>query len=268
MSVSSNDIDTDEDQERVYGEWTPVKPVGEIELSEWTTLTPGGEWPSLSTTLASGSALTPTRPFSPALGLPPIEFSDSPSRPSSRAEGDGIKGINEILEQMEDGEALREREAALADQLLPPPNPDTSEDSSPSESVATPREPANSLVSSPFVSGSSVLPVPSATPNGLAATAVVPSPDPAVCAPTPLALSQPKPVPVLQGGRRQRGMQLDISAPAFIPPPPMCMFFSPAFRDLQKGKVAVWKGDLTVRGRGGGTFNILIVGEEGSDNAW
>lgn len=48
----------------------------------------------------------------------------------------------------------------------------------------------------------------------------------------------------------------------------MCMFFTPAFRDLQKGKVGVWKGDLEIRGRGGGKFNVLIVGEEGSDHLW
>jgi hypothetical protein len=70
------------------------------------------------------------------------------------------------------------------------------------------------------------------------------------------------------GRQRQHSMQLIIPTPPFVSPPPMCMFFQPTFRDLQAGKVAVWKGDLTIRGRGGGTFNILIVGEEGSDRYW
>jgi hypothetical protein len=46
------------------------------------------------------------------------------------------------------------------------------------------------------------------------------------------------------------------------------MFFSPAFHDLQKGKVGVWKGDLEVRGKGGGKFSILIVGEEATGHFW
>ena len=54
----------------------------------------------------------------------------------------------------------------------------------------------------------------------------------------------------------------------FVPPPPMCMFFSPAFKDLKQGKVGVWKGDLEMRGRGGGNFSILIVGEETTSHLW
>jgi hypothetical protein len=46
------------------------------------------------------------------------------------------------------------------------------------------------------------------------------------------------------------------------------MFFNPSFKDLQKGKVGVWKGDLKIRGRGGGVFSVLIVGEEGSGDLW
>ncbi|RSH85435.1 hypothetical protein EHS25_004831 [Saitozyma podzolica] len=45
-------------------------------------------------------------------------------------------------------------------------------------------------------------------------------------------------------------------------PSSICMSFSPSFRDLQKGKVGVWKGDLEIKGRGGGKFSVLIVGEE------
>lgn len=48
----------------------------------------------------------------------------------------------------------------------------------------------------------------------------------------------------------------------------MCMFFSPAFHDLQKDKVGVWKGDLEIRGRGGGKFSVLIVGEQSTGHLW
>jgi hypothetical protein len=46
------------------------------------------------------------------------------------------------------------------------------------------------------------------------------------------------------------------------------MFFSPAFKDLQKGKVGVWKGDLDLKGAGGGVFSTLIVGEESTGHLW
>lgn len=62
--------------------------------------------------------------------------------------------------------------------------------------------------------------------------------------------------------------QLTMPTQQFVPPPPMCMFFSPAFHDLQKGKVGVWKGDLELRGRGGGKFAVLIVGEEKTGHYW
>ena len=68
--------------------------------------------------------------------------------------------------------------------------------------------------------------------------------------------------------RQPKPKQLRMPNAPFIPPPPMCMFFSPAFRDLQEGKVGVWKGDLTVRGRGGGKFSVLVVGEASSAQLW
>jgi len=46
------------------------------------------------------------------------------------------------------------------------------------------------------------------------------------------------------------------------------MFFNSSFRDLQQGKVGVWKGDLDLKGKGGGTFSVLIVGEEVSGHLW
>lgn len=262
-SMAAAETTSDFDNHQVYGPWTPTKGIAEVALSEWTTLTPGSEWPSLSTTLASGSGLTPGRPFSPALGLPPIEFSDlgeSTSRPMSRAGGDEIKGIDEILAQLEDSEAMRENEANAAymsqkhdDMKLESKSNSTSASrASPrSESVETPVDNmGGSLAGSPFVTAVSILSATSASSN------IPAEPQSDNCIP-----SRPR-------HRQTPSMQLTMPTAPFIPPPPMCMFFTPTFRDLQNGKVAVWKGDLTIRGRGGGTFNILIVGEQESDKYW
>jgi hypothetical protein len=57
-----------------------------------------------------------------------------------------------------------------------------------------------------------------------------------------------------RGAHTKPAMQLALPTAQFIAPPPTCMFFSPSFRDLQKPKVAVWKGDLEIKGRRGGKF--------------
>jgi hypothetical protein len=32
--------------------------------------------------------------------------------------------------------------------------------------------------------------------------------------------------------------------------------------------VGVWKGDLEIKGRGGGIFSVLVVGEEATEYLW
>ncbi|WOO81173.1 uncharacterized protein LOC62_03G004703 [Vanrija pseudolonga] len=281
---------------QVYGALTPTKSVGDPDLSQWTTFTPGEEWPSLATTLPSGSGLTPRRPFSPALGLPPIEFSvasESSPRPGpvdGTESGEGINGIDEIIAQLEDASEQREAEAEL-DELRPQgdwnnatdrdkqeepgaavqlPTPETdgvldftsnqTREINPStkrkNGADTPETPTQTIdhIGSPFVSGASVLSATSAS----SAIPAVPQP--------PAGADEKRPV-VLKG-TRNRPTQLSLPTADFVPPPPMCMFFTPTFRDLQQGKVGVWKGELAIRGRGGGKFNVLIVGEEGSDALW
>ncbi|KAL1411424.1 hypothetical protein Q8F55_002380 [Vanrija albida] len=284
---------------QVYGALTPTKSVGEPDLSQWTTFTPGEEWPSLATTLPSGSGLTPRRPFSPALGLPPIEFSaasefsprPSLSGPADGVEsGEGINGIDEIIAQLEDASEQREAEAELhesqsqedwkqADSVkeeetdiamqLPTPETDgvldypreqaiqTNPSTKRKTGADTPETASQTLehVGSPFVSGASVL-------SATSASSAIPT------VPLPNGDGDDNKRPVVLKVTRNRPTQLSLPTAEFVPPPPMCLFFSPAFRDLQKGKVGVWKGELAIRGRGGGNFNVLIIGEEGSDALW
>jgi hypothetical protein len=63
-------------------------------------------------------------------------------------------------------------------------------------------------------------------------------------------------------------IQLASPPPRLIVPPPLCMFFTPSFHDLQNGKIGVWKGDLDIRRKGGGKFSVLIVGEEATGHIW
>ena len=78
------------------------------------------------------------------------------------------------------------------------------------------------------------------------------------------------PLTTLCAGKTRPGprMSLDLPNNAFVPPPPMCMFFHPNFRDLQKDKIGIWKGDLEIRGVGGGKWSILIIGEQATGNIW
>lgn len=63
-------------------------------------------------------------------------------------------------------------------------------------------------------------------------------------------------------------LQLPLPSGLCTPLPPMCMFFSPTFHDLKRGKVGVWEGHLKIKGRGGGIFSVLIVGEEATEYLW
>lgn len=271
---------------QVYGPWTPTKGMIDSDLTQWTTFTPGAEWPSLSTTLPSGSGLTPGREFSPALGLPPIEIStttdDGNTRPESRGPAEqGVNGLDEILAEMEDTTNLHDPSEPLGqiswgDAMQDPHSstePNSEEDvfqSSRLESrlssshAESPVEAMVALASSPFVSGASTLSATSASTNIPSLSQPLSAPPQKQVVPlAPRVVSPPAP-----RVRPSPSLQLSLPDAPFIPPPPMCMFFSPSFRDLQQGKVAVWKGDLVIRGRGGGTFNILIVGEQGSDHLW
>lgn len=310
---------------KVYGESTPTM---EIDLSQWTTFTPGEEWPSLSTTLPSGPGLTPRREITPNLGLPPIDLSDNletMSRSNSRGGMDGAGGLNEILAQLEESNTQRETQSEMFESIggdwgrtsnisstaqsslqLGTPETNVVElDRGPAsvgsksmfqEDMSSSNSPVDhaigsSLNVSPHVSSGSLLSASTVSSN----LPIAPQPyaqqpmlQPLAQPPTQAQPQPPQPQtqsqPVSQHQQAQQPQaiaprptsarrapppsQIALQSVPFIPPPPMCMFFTPTFRDLQKGKVGVWKGDLEIRGRGGGKFNVLIVGEEGSDHLW
>lgn len=310
---------------KVYGESTPTM---EIDLSQWTTFTPGEEWPSLSTTLPSGPGLTPRREITPNLGLPPIDLSENletMSRSNSRAGMDGAGGLNEILAQIEENNTQRETQSDMFDSIggdwgrtsnisstaqsslqlgtpetniveldkAPPSTGPKSVFLDESSSSNSPVDQAigSSLSVSPHVSSGSLLSASTVSSNlPLAPQQLPQQPILPQAQGQPLVQVQPQLQPQPPQITQQQAQhvqqpqaiaprpssarrapppsQIALAPVPFIPPPPMCMFFTPAFRDLQKGKVGVWKGDLEIRGRGGGKFNVLIVGEEGSDHLW
>ncbi|KAK4690020.1 hypothetical protein P7C73_g81, partial [Tremellales sp. Uapishka_1] len=138
------------------------------------------------------------------------------------------RGIDEILASMEEGQEEDQRAQSTMSFQLPTPPTDTS--GSPPSVQTDLRKPITAI--SPVSMTS-----PFVTPNSFPAR----QPPPTHCS---------------------------IPTKPFVPPPPMCMFFNPSFKDLQKGKVGIWKGDLNVRGRGGGRFSVLIVGEESNGHMW
>jgi hypothetical protein len=70
------------------------------------------------------------------------------------------------------------------------------------------------------------------------------------------------------GSRAPHPTSLSIPANDFVPPPPMCMFFNPSFKDITQGKIGAWKGELQVKGPSGGTFSVLVIGEAGTEDIW
>ncbi|KAL7421888.1 hypothetical protein Q5752_003660 [Cryptotrichosporon argae] len=270
----------------VYGASTPTKNMPEPDLSQWTTLTPTAEWSEMPT-LASFTprlSVSSSGPSGLSQSLDPFDLPSS--RPGSSS-GDPIKGLDEILAQMEESNEEQERLAQAAKakarsngkgKVLETPINTHAQLPTPLTDVESPvgqpdlKRQASSVdgfdgvhafneltpvsaMASPFVTANSAHS--SATQASTPATTVSAAVPPSISSSSSTSV---KP--------RGPGMQLAMPATPFVPPPPMCMFFSPAFRDLQKGKVGVWKGDLEIRGRGGGTFNVLVVGEEGSGHFW
>jgi hypothetical protein len=70
------------------------------------------------------------------------------------------------------------------------------------------------------------------------------------------------------GANARPALQLSLPEARVIRSRQCACSFSPSFHDLQRGKVGVWKGDLEIKGRGGGIFSVLVVGEEATEYLW
>lgn len=287
--------------EHVFGVATPQK---ELDMSQWTNLTPGGgaDWSFLndytdSPPSKSQSTLVGTSHVPSSLAY---EVRDTRRGSTARSiDDEGVRGLDEILAQMEEGVEARDIAAVQAKMQAASANADTGSSSgrkrpagqSPFQ-MPTPetdssdttclsgrgqfsasasgsnsdrnRQQSFNIVTPPSSNGS---PLTSSNhlilrpPGGQSA---ISRHDRLLPTPTPSTESLPR----ITGGKKKKAMQLDMPMATFVPPPPMCMFFSPAFHDLQNGKVGVWKGDLEVRGKGGGKFSVLIVGEAATGHMW
>ncbi|RSH87262.1 hypothetical protein EHS25_003171 [Saitozyma podzolica] len=282
----------------VYGSSTPTK---ELDLSHWMNVTPGADWSMLGLGVGAGAGAgtsTGTGANSPkSLAVTGVagpgpsslafeigwEASQEQHRRSSTSrtdEGDSTKGIDDLIAAMEEGREAHERhlvaqaaamssfqhqQQAASTSLagngkavtrtasdatamhLPTPETDSSE--------------SPGIIPAPDAARICALPATPATSNGSVSSTFTVS---KVVQKQPVATSQTTP----QTGHAKPAMQLSLPEASFVPPPPMCMFFSPSFHDLQNGKVGVWKGDLEIKGRGGGNFSVLIVGEEATGYLW
>ena len=235
---------------RVYGAATPAR---DADTTQWINFTPGPVTDSHHA--ITGAGFTPRGSVSS-----PFEFRFEPDlRRSSmvRNEGDEqARGIDEILAAMEEGKEAFERAlahtAADQGQMLKNNCNETSRS-------------AEFQLLTPETDGSDDTPLVSASRQGS-----FHSPEsmasPYITASSATASIVSKVLPVVS--RRHPPTSLMMPNAKFVPPPPMCMFFSPAFKDLEQGKVGVWKGDLEIRGRGGGKFSVLIVGEQSTGHLW
>ncbi|RSH83645.1 hypothetical protein EHS25_005549 [Saitozyma podzolica] len=274
----------------IYGPPTPTK---ELDLSQWMNVTPGADWSFLGST-GNGTATRFTlNPSVLTSGPGPSSLAfeiggevDREQRRSSTSrtdEGDSTQRIDDLIAAMEEGREAHERrlvaQAQAAMSSMPPP-PDTgiaiTGQIKATESALHLPTPEIDTSESPSIGGacSHSVDAGSSSIQSRNDSFQLTPPESEILAFTPTTInassftSIPTSSQVAQtkstheGPRAKPAMQLALPPAPLNTPPPMCMFFSPSFRDLQKGKVGVWKGDLEIKGRGGGKFSVLIVGEE------
>ncbi|WVW83995.1 hypothetical protein I302_106020 [Kwoniella bestiolae CBS 10118] len=270
-----------------YGPSTPLK---EPDVSQWMNLTPSG-WNTDALFGGGNDNNTAARNVSGGFPFPMNADLGSEALAARRASlaktenGDdaNIKSIDEILASMEEGKEENERAMMAANLTSDPqisvpfmlpmesghptneagpsrqnstyqfPTPETDSSNSPSSGKMS-NKPTTTL--SPVSMAS-----PHVTAGSITSTLVGPSPTATIQQPHPPTGGKPHPL-------KQRPTQLSMPAVDFIPPPPMCMFFNPSFENLTDGKAGIWRGDLEVRGRGGGKFPILVIGEKDTEHLW
>ncbi|KAK8864486.1 hypothetical protein IAR55_001736 [Kwoniella newhampshirensis] len=275
-SSSSSPPPTTEDMfaSQHFGPSTPMK---EQDLSQWMNLTPGAWSSQVNPIDVAFNAPKTQADESSAFPFPfngQLEASGAHRR-MSLAKPDGeeshIRGIDEILATMEEGKEEHERamvSATMAAQSQANETTSQEEQKQPSSRqnsmVQFPTPETDSSNSPPVRQGGKAFsPISMASPfiSSGSTSGIIPSSGSSTTtsAPTSVSKAQSKPRPT---------QQLSMPPVDFIPPPPMCMFFNPSFENLTDGKAGVWRGDLEVRGRGGGKFPIIVVGEKGTEDLW
>ncbi|WWC89234.1 uncharacterized protein L201_004152 [Kwoniella dendrophila CBS 6074] len=284
----------------VYGPSTPLR---EPDVSQWMNLTPSG-WNTNALFGGNGTSENQNHnqnqtqrntsggfpfPMNADLTTEALSARRTSLAKTDNGEESNFKSIDEILASMEEGTVETERamNVAAASQIsnlnsaVTPefsnsvnaptqqsstyqfPTPETDSSQSPPGRRTSNSKPTNTLspvsMTSPYVTAGSLT-------STFAGTG-----------PSPIASSSPvhphqQPQSQLQPHRpvsqKNRPSQLSMPPVEFIPPPPMCMFFKPCFESLTDGKAGIWRGDLEVRGRGGGKFPILVVGEKDTEHLW
>ena len=268
----------------IYGAATPTK---EFDLSQWTNLTPGFDW---STVLNGVGSSVMNDPFSDLRD--DLVLEQQRRRSSLKLEDEEqVRGIDELLAAMEEGREIHEMEShqLLQDTLKArkidtpaPPATVPSSHKTPAPPVPVSKASTETYLPTPETDSSespAVHPRSTRQNSFAAGSDQAVSPHVTACSynsvATSSAISTVSKALSTSGGngngngsRAAHPTSLAIPVNSFVPPPPMCMFFNPSFRDITQGKLGVWKGELEVKGQSGGKFNILIIGEQGTENIW
>jgi hypothetical protein len=247
----------------VYGAATPTK---HFESGQWTTLTPGFDWSNILNGVGNSVA-------------DPREDTVGGHRRSSYG-NDESRGIDELLAEMEEGREVSERRASMARErevkiITPGQTTFTPGTTPPDDKAKLPASVAKTHLPTPETV-SSLSNSPSTQnftrQNSNRSPPEVEEPDQAKspyvtggsvgtsCSTVSRALST--------GSRAPHPTSVTIPENSFVPPPPMCMFFNPSFKDITQGKIGAWKGDLDIKGSSGGRFSILVIAETGSEDTW
>lgn len=261
----------------IYGAATPTK---ELDLSQWTNLTPGFDW----STILSG--------IGPAVSADPFEHHPDPRedlvgdhrRNSHKEEDDQARGIDELLAAMEEGRELHERQESqlqkqVQDVISPGPTHTPTRTPAPPPSASLDKPARNhstdTYLPTPETDSSESPAIHTTRQNSfIAGSDQAASPRVTACsyqsAATSSALSTVSKALSNGAGTSRAAHPTSLTMPvnSFVPPPPMCMFFNPSFKDITQGKLGVWKGELEVKGQSGGRFSILVIGEQGTESIW
>jgi hypothetical protein len=277
-TASAPNIEFPPVSEPKYGASTPTKEF-DVDLAQWTNLTPGfgGDFSSLF-----GAQSTPRQSISHPSNLGQFEFHMDNDNTHRGSISNSIGGIDEILASMEKEQEAEDREyhaaatktaepvpALVKNESTPAASQTNSSRSGSTFQLPTPETDSDQVADTPrrqsIIAGAG-LAMSTFSPDSMASPFVTASSGTTSIISKDLTVVHP--ANPATNARAAHPTSLVMPTDAFVPPPPMCMFFNPSFRDLQKGKVGVWKGDLMLRGKGGGTFNVLIVGEEVSGHLW